>query len=432
MSTSDAVAIFAEGTFEDQILEMAGYISQSRPEPERAPYVQSIKQTLAVKPGQTPLSEDLQRRRVVFADVLGDVKGLGEGSEREIEGFFNLLYAHLLTLWPIDSPETKKRLSDLLPIITSSPVESATTTKYRVLSNLFNTLPRQSALRLPVYSALLGLASSSDELHVLQLSRDDVQKWLKDWEITPAEKSAFLKVLAEVFSNAGQPDTAYHYKLAHVRSLDPASQSAQLAALDAIATALANPAVFDFDPLFKLAAVVAARSHPLFSLLQIFLNGGLDELHTWQRAHANVSSTFGLDSAQLEHKIRLLALADLGFQNIGQDLSYAQVAAALQVPRSEVERWVIDGIRAGLLTGKLAQPAQTLRVTRATARAFGPQEWALLVKRLAGWRGGLAGVLDVVAAARRRNDAVTTAVAPGERQPETPGEAEVAAVETNG
>jgi hypothetical protein len=50
-----------------------------------------------------------------------------------------------------------------------------------------------------------------------------------------------------------------------------------------------------------------------------------------------------LDAAQLERKIRLLSLADLGFQNIGQDLPYAHVAAVLQVPPSEVERWVIDG-----------------------------------------------------------------------------------------
>ena len=51
----------------------------------------------------------------------------------------------------------------------------------------------------------------------------------------------------------------------------------------------------------------------------------------------------GLDATQLERKIRLLALADLGFQNIGQDLPYAQVATSLQVPATQVERWVIDG-----------------------------------------------------------------------------------------
>ena len=75
----------------------------------------------------------------------------------------------------------------------------------------------------------------------------------------------------------------------------------------------------------------------------------------------------------------------------------------------------------GLLTGKLAQPAQTLRVTRATARVFGPQEWALLVKRLAGWRAGIADVLDVVATARRRNDSVAAVVAPVEKQTGTEG-----------
>lgn len=426
MSTTDAIAIFAEGTFEDQISELAGYIAQSYPEPERAPYVQSIEKKLAVEEGQTPLSEDIERRREAFSEVFGDVKGLGDGTEREIEGFFNLLYAHLLTLWPIDSPETKRRVFNLLPIITSSPESAA---KYRILSSLFNTLPRHSALRLPVYKTLLELASSNDELHVLQVSRGDVENWLKEWDITPTEKSAFLKTLVDVFSRAGQPDTAYYYKLAHVRSLEPTSQSTQTAALDAIATAVSNPAVFEFDPLFKLDAVIATKSHPLFALLRIFLNGGLDDLHTWQRAHADVSSSFGLDTTQLERKIRLLSLADLGFQNIGQDLPYAHVATVLQVPPSEVERWVIDAIRVGLLTGKLAQPAQTLRVSRATARVFGQQEWALLVKRLAGWRAGIADVLDVVATARRRNDAVAAVVAPGEKQSETPGEAEGTPVE---
>jgi len=57
--------------------------------------------------------------------------------------------------------------------------------------------------------------------------------------------------------------------------------------------ALSNPAVFDFGPLFKLDAVIAARSHPLFALLRVFLSGGIDDLHAWQRANTKVSSTFG-------------------------------------------------------------------------------------------------------------------------------------------
>jgi translation initiation factor 3 subunit M len=49
----------------------------------------------------------------------------------EIEGFFNLLYSHLLTLWPVDSTETKTYVTDLLHVVSSSPAADASI-KYRV------------------------------------------------------------------------------------------------------------------------------------------------------------------------------------------------------------------------------------------------------------------------------------------------------------
>jgi translation initiation factor 3 subunit M len=82
-----------------QIAELSGYIAQSRPEPERAPYIQSIQKKLVVEEGQTPLSEDIERRREVFSAVLGDVKGLGEGTERgAVKDFPHLNAFSLLTL----------------------------------------------------------------------------------------------------------------------------------------------------------------------------------------------------------------------------------------------------------------------------------------------------------------------------------------------
>ena len=41
--------------------------------------------------------------------------------------------------------------------------------------------------------------------------------------------------------------------------------------MDAVAAALRMPSYFDFDALFRLDAVVAAKGHELFTLLQIFL-----------------------------------------------------------------------------------------------------------------------------------------------------------------
>lgn len=81
---------------------------------------------------------------------------------------------------------------------------------------------------------------------------------------------------------------SYQYKLSYVRSLDPASNAGKTAAVDAIATALRLPTVFEFDPLLKLDAVVAAKDSELFSLLQIFLNEGLPEFNAWAGTHAGV------------------------------------------------------------------------------------------------------------------------------------------------
>lgn len=70
--------------------------------------------------------------------------------------------------------------------------------------------------------------------------------------------------------------------------MDPASDAGKTAAVDAIATALRLPTVFEFDPLLKLDAVVAAKDNELFSLLQIFLNEGLPEFNAWEGSHAGV------------------------------------------------------------------------------------------------------------------------------------------------
>lgn len=105
------------------------------------------------------------------------------------------------------------------------------------------------------------------------------------------------------------------------------------------------------------------RDHELFSLLQVFLNGGLPELKQWQANHAGAAGKYSsclslsrlpilklkvyfpdLSDTELDHKMRLLTLATLGFKNIGQNLPYAKIAEALQVDVSEVEKWVIDGM----------------------------------------------------------------------------------------
>ncbi|KAF7355712.1 Eukaryotic translation initiation factor 3 subunit M [Mycena sanguinolenta] len=352
---ADSVAIFAEGTFEEQIQELVNYIVRNRSEEERTAFIRPFQDALKTEPGKKPLDEDDGRRRKIFSMVVVEVKTLGDGSE-------------------------KGRLS-----------------------NLFNALPRKSPLRFTVYTSLLDLATANEDLAALQLSRVDVNKWLREWDISSEEKSKFLKTIVDAYEKSGDLAIAYEYSLEYVRSLPPGGPATEAAAVETIATALRLPFVFDFDPLFKLDAVVAVKNHELFSLLQIFLNDGLPQFKAWEEANAGSLQKYQLESTHLVRKIRLLTLASLGFKNIGQDLPYAKVAEALQVEPSEVEKWVIDVIRAGLLSGKLSQTSQSLHITRSTARSFEREQWEALEKRLVAWKAGLAGVLEVVAAARKQS-----------------------------
>lgn len=78
---------------------------------------------------------------------------------------------------------------------------------------------------------------------------------------------------------------AYDYFFLYVKILPPSSQEAQEAALTLIASALRLPTMFDFDPVFRLEAVLAVKNHELFELFQIFLSGTLLEFKRWESEH---------------------------------------------------------------------------------------------------------------------------------------------------
>ncbi|KAF8333692.1 hypothetical protein F5887DRAFT_992983 [Amanita rubescens] len=173
------------------------------------------------------------------------------------------------------------------------------------------------------------------------------------------------------------------------------------AAISAISDALRNPTVFNFDPLFRQNAVVALKGHELFSLLQIFANDDLLEFQAWMESHPGVVENYDLDKSQLERKIRLLSICTLGSKYIGKDLPYSKISEKLQIDVSQVESWIIDVIRTGLLSGKMSQTTQSIHVVRCTSRVFEKEQWEALEKRVLAWRTSLAGVMEVVESAKR-------------------------------
>ncbi|KAG2054072.1 hypothetical protein BDR06DRAFT_426059 [Suillus hirtellus] len=106
----------------------------------------------------------------------------------------------------------------------------------------------------------------------------------------PLGKSAVRSVV-NVFMKSGQPyvllhltdegcgrhlihtvygETTYHSTRSYVSSLPSSSPESQSTAIDAITLGLHLHTLSDFDSLFKLHAVVSAKDHHPFSLLQVF------------------------------------------------------------------------------------------------------------------------------------------------------------------
>ncbi|KAG8741352.1 hypothetical protein FRC10_002969 [Ceratobasidium sp. 414] len=108
-----------------------------------------------------------------------------------------------------------------------------------------------------------------------------------------------------------------------------------------------------------------------------------------------------MDKDNLLRKIRLLTLASIASAKIGRDVSYAEVASALQVQDSEVETWAIDAIRHKLIGGKLSQATNSIHITRSSTRAFGTSQWQDLEAQLVQWKANLGEVAKVIAQARK-------------------------------
>ena len=202
---------------------------------------------------------------------------------------------------------------------------------------------------------------------------------------------------------------SYQYILKALRTFDGkdekaiASESAQKLAIKALRTAILSNTHFDFHDLTSLPAVQAlSDSHAIYSeLLEIFAEKELEDYNDFQDEHDGFVEKENLDNSKLHRKMRLLTLASLAASTHTCELEYKRISKALQVAPEDVEMWVIDVIRAGLVEGKLSQQKQVFLIHRTTYRVFGEKQWREVATRLDQWKESLRGVKEVISRERQ-------------------------------
>ena len=276
-----------------------------------------------------------------------------------------------------------------------------------ILTTIFNILPPDNDTRYHVFMAILRVVRSSSSFDALKSQLKNIDFWVEQWETDEEDQRKLYLSIAEVAEEASEDEQAYSYLLRALRTIsaeEASSHEARVLSIRALNTALLHPSHFDFQDLTTLDSVQALRkSDPVyFELFEIFNAELLDDYNDFTDEHDGWIEEQGLDISTLHRKMRLLTLASLAASTQSRSLPYHQISRALQIPSEDVEMWVIDVIRAGLVEGKLSQLNQTFLIHRSTYRVFGEKQWTEVQSRLDTWRSSLEGVLAIVRQEREK------------------------------
>ncbi|KAN0061084.1 hypothetical protein ACQY0O_006819 [Thecaphora frezii] len=408
---SHLVTVLADGSFEDQIVESSAFLSRSLPEASRNDFISKFQQ-LAAEAEPQPTEEgaevvaDAAKKKEVVKSLVAEVKSLGEGSDREMEGVFNLISTLVLTNFaaPEDEEVRQKLLGQVASAIVTEGPSEKNLVRYRILSNIFNTLPAQSALRLDLFNSLLSLASANDDLDYLSSALTSLPQWLAEWKVSDEAKSTCLEKVAKALESAEKEhdhgSKAYQFLVLHLRFISlnaTSSTDAKAAAERTVASALRLNKMFEFEDLMQIEAVLNLNGTPVFELLKIFVGGSAEDFDAWlAKGGKQELERLGLSEAELSRKIRLLDLAGLCARSVSTEVPYGEIAKVLEISEDEVEIWVIDVIRAGLVSGKLSQVNSSFRVYRSAHRTFGQEQWKALETRLVQWQTSISNILETI------------------------------------
>ena len=409
----DLVAVLSDSTLRELTDECTILISRSFPEEQRGEWIDALGKEASQVDELADAASAIAPARELVGKLVKSTPGMIECTDRELEGLYNLLTTLLLRYYQPEEAPLEDLLMHMVHAIGDAQSPTAmerSVIKYRILTNMFNMLPPPSPLRRRVFEVLLALVSANDDMDFLETALQSVPHWLAQWDVSVQEKHECLSRIAEALvapeCGPSYNDKAYEFELLHLRfiSAEPSltNEVRHAAAERAIAHILRLPKLYEMEELLHVPVTLELASSPVLSLLKIMVGGSRVDFESWaQTSEArDAMHRLQLNEEQLLHKMRLLDLASLCARSVSAEVSYEDLAQALHVPVDEVESWVIDVIRAGLVSGKLSQVQRTFRVYRSTYRSFEKAQWEALEQRLTRWQSSIQTLLKTMDQAR--------------------------------
>ncbi|GAA5836564.1 hypothetical protein JCM11251_007111 [Rhodosporidiobolus azoricus] len=449
--------VSVDPAFDTQVAEAASLVARSLPADTRNDFTSSLVEAAraALPPAAPPAQDDdadeeelkkaadtpetVEKKREVVKQVLAALKDQGGNkldgvqSDREFEGWSNLVLSLSLSL--LEGDDLASAVSTLTTTYVTLPSSASSSSpsspvpslpaRYTALATLFNALPSSlSTAKLETLTALVSFAASNDDAPVLAPTLASLPAIFAALSLpTPADADKTVLALAQALASHGAREEARRVLESHLsqkgQAHEQTAEKGQLADLF-VALSLAAPTVYDLAPLASLPSPPASPA--LAKLLSLFLTGDLSSFSSFDFSSLPAIEGASLEKDVLEKKIRLVKLAELCAERVGETVSYKEIQETLGLDQQsgedegeEVETWVIDAIRASLLSGRLSQPSQSLSITRALPPSSSSTEgkldakyWKVIEERLEGWKDRLGRVGE---SARRAAGGVNGTVA---------------------
>ena len=307
-------------------------------------------------------------------------------TDKDVESVYFLIMEIVKKLG--NSDECKDICIQMCDILLASSYP--TNLKAKLLSMILNAMPSFKACRVALLKKTISFAQESKSLEFFYkflLKQNNA-----DWENVIVEYRQVLVSFRELLLQMKRDNEAYQC-LIKLLSTYKTNDEEYVKYATECSISLLNRLVFDESIHCQEQTVLEGlkeKESNLARLLTIVNSGDLNGLEELIQS-SSVISTYQLNEEVIREHCRILALAKLCSSR--QQMSYEEIAKALNIAPSEVEKCIVDAIKANLVEGKMDQIKKEFVVTR-THCIVVDGEWKNMLEKVGQWKENVQLVID--------------------------------------
>lgn len=326
---------------------------------------------------------------------------LGCEKEKDAEGCFEVLFSLIYTL--PDHNERQNIIKTIIAALTSEPIHKPNLC-LKALVALFN-LSFSGESKFDVLLSIFMFARQTKQSNEITHFHVNFDSWVKSWNLSVPQQLELLKNISIVLQEAGQSALSMNTMTKFFQTLKSSQTPINFTAdlqeivITTILSGIRSPISAFSGRMALLEAVQVFKfGEPLTTLvevLRIINDGALRDYQAFAPKAADVFEKFSIDSAVIEHRLRLLALCSLASNAVDKTLSFKAIADVLGCSiDGEVEIWVIEAISESLIEATIDQVNQSVSISKYAHRSFGMNDWRSLQAQLRRLRSNVGSCIN--------------------------------------